>query len=678
MTTKSFVLAIAGVFATGAATAQDAQTTVADTSNMIVLDRLVVTAGTAKVAVDAPQSISVVDQEDFDSEQPTTVGDVLNDLPGVKAIGSDRVLGESFNIRGFGSFSSSDEYRIIVNVDGAQKFHEQYRMGSLFTDPELYKRAEVLRGPASSTLYGSGALAGVINLETKDASDFLRPGEMVTFREKLEFHNNTNGILTSSVLAAEPVEGLELLGSFVYRRAQQFEDGGGNPVIGSHYAAPSGLVKGNYTFGNNKEQEIRASYQHWISDEENQQFSQTDSTTAFGYIDRKVVDQTAILGYAYAPKDNVYVDADVSLSYTNSSVEQRNTTRTTSNSDLYADGDYSYETWQFNTKNTAEISGQDYENYLITGFDANYHTRTAENLRDADGRVTFHPGGKSYSAGVFVQNEWVYKDRLTLIPGVRFDWQRLEPNSSVTVTRDKVTGTALSPKLAAHYKLNKNWGVFGSVAYTERMPVIDEVYDNSSSNTDLSPEESLNYEAGFSTSFDNIISEQDKGAAKVTAFLNDVKNLIERESTTQPFYNVGKAEIMGLEVEASYDSRLMFGRAAYTLMRGEDTESGESLASIPADELSMTFGGRIPEHNIEFGWRGIFARHQHKTAGTTDPSGGYTVHDLFASWKPEDNWLKDGELRFGIENVLNKQYREHLSSDFAKGRTFKVTMAKQF
>ena len=130
------------------------------------LERMVISAGQEKVAIDTPQSVSVVNQQDLDSEQALTLGDALTDLPGVKAIGSDRVLGESFNIRGIGTLGAADETKLIIQVDGATKFYEQYRMGSFFSDPELYKRVEVLRGPASSTLYGAGALAGVINVTT--------------------------------------------------------------------------------------------------------------------------------------------------------------------------------------------------------------------------------------------------------------------------------------------------------------------------------------------------------------------------------------------------------------------------------------------------------------------------------------------------------------------------------
>src|SRR5690606_2933618 len=147
-------------------------------TKITVLERLVIGAGAPKVAIDTPQAVTVVNQDDIDAAQATTIGEIFDNVPGVAVIGSDRALGESFNIRGIGTAESSgDESRIIVTVDGAKKFYEQYRMGSFFSDPELYKQVEVLRGPASSTLYGSGALGGVINFTTKDASDFIADGD---------------------------------------------------------------------------------------------------------------------------------------------------------------------------------------------------------------------------------------------------------------------------------------------------------------------------------------------------------------------------------------------------------------------------------------------------------------------------------------------------------------------
>ena len=154
--------------------------------NVLTLDRIVIGAGREKIAIDTPQSVTVVDQDAIDREQATTVGDAIDDIPGMKTAGSERIMGESFNVRGIGGAAAADEPRLIVNVDGATKFYEQYRMGSFFSDPELYKRIEVLRGPASSTLYGSGALAGVINLTTKDASDFLGKDEPWMGGEKFQ------------------------------------------------------------------------------------------------------------------------------------------------------------------------------------------------------------------------------------------------------------------------------------------------------------------------------------------------------------------------------------------------------------------------------------------------------------------------------------------------------------
>ena len=139
-----------------------AQDTAADApqTTRMTLDRMVISAGTEKVAIDTPQAVSTLDQDDIDQVQATTIGDLLEGIPGVNVQGGVGPLGQCFNIRGMGTAIGDSDNRILLTVDGVTKFYEQYRMGALFSEPELYKRVEVLRGPASSTLYGAGRVGG--------------------------------------------------------------------------------------------------------------------------------------------------------------------------------------------------------------------------------------------------------------------------------------------------------------------------------------------------------------------------------------------------------------------------------------------------------------------------------------------------------------------------------------
>jgi hemoglobin/transferrin/lactoferrin receptor protein len=90
------------------------------------LGRLIFGAGQQKVAIDTPQAVSVLDQDDIDREQAANVGQILRNVPGAQTAGSDRPLGFAFNIRGIGATEqSASEARIIVNVDGVPKFYEQ-------------------------------------------------------------------------------------------------------------------------------------------------------------------------------------------------------------------------------------------------------------------------------------------------------------------------------------------------------------------------------------------------------------------------------------------------------------------------------------------------------------------------------------------------------------------------
>lgn len=674
-----------------------------------LLQRLVVGAGQEKVAIDTPQAVTVIEQQEIDEKQPATIGDVLRNAPGVNVAGSDRLLGQSINIRGIGApENSGDGGRIIINVDGVNKFYEQYRLGSFFSDPELYRRVEILRGPASSTLYGSGALGGVINFETKDASDYIADGDTGALRLKSSWDSNGNGWLFSSVLAQRFSEDAEFLLAGNYRFADTYKTGDGTELIGSNFRAWSGLAKGTFNVGD--EGKLRLSYQHWDSDLDRQQLSQTSTATFFGLIDRHVIDQTAIASYENPFSDNDFLDLKVALSYSNTSNEQKNADLRPSCSPgsfaVVCDSKYAYQTWQLNAQNTMEWRGDNWENYFTVGTQTAYQKRIADSFLN-DGTpfpVTFHPEGTDFRTGIFAQNEFIWDDRLTLIPGVRLDWRRLSPDANVIdpstgLTAASTDDTAISPKIAAHYKVTDAFSVFGSIAHTERFPTIDEVFSTASSSAtflpslDLRKEKSNNFELGFALSGYDLVQPGDGAQLKVTGFYNDVTDLIALASPFTPGFNnrpghrnINRAEIYGFEVETAYDSNYVFANASYSYLVGRDKNTGDYLQTIAPHELALTLGGKVPEHGLRFGWTArVVADPQDRARRSTTPIGtstryarAFDVHDVFLSWTPQEGQLVGWQANVGVDNIFNRQYKEFLENDAAKGRTFKVSLTKQF
>lgn len=648
-------------------------------THITLLERLVIGAGAEKIAIDTPQAVTVLDQEALDAAQATTIGEFFQTVPGVAMIGADRAFGQAFNIRGIGAAESGDESKIVVTVDGAPKFFELYRVGSFFSDPELYKSVEVLRGPASSTLYGSGALAGVVNFTTKDASDFLQPGMMGAMRLKAAYDSNGNGTLTSGIWAHEFSEGFEVLAAGNWRRSNDFLLADGTTLTGSAFDAWSGLLKATGRFGDRDEQVVRLSYQHWDSDAQNQDYSQTGTISMFGTVDRHVIDRTAVLSYENPASDNPWLDVKASISYSDTSVAQSNA----SLGAPFMNADYGYGTWSGNAQNTITYSADDFENFFTFGLQASHQVRTAAPLAPPP-VIGTHPEGTQSRVGIFAQNEYIWNDTLTLIGGARVDFNRLDPSSNLVgaVTTEDV---AFSPKIAALYKLSDNFTVFGSIAHTERFPTLDEVFSVSGArgmNFGLEKESSDNFELGFAVSAYDLMAIGDSLSLKTTAYYNNVTNLI--QSSAAPYYydNLGHARLYGVEIEGAYNSEYVFANLAWTIGYGVDAATGAALATIPAHKLVATLGGRLPENDLEFGVRGTFAADAPNGLGAMGTPGtpgvGYQTYDLFASWTPQTGLFEGSELRLSVDNLFDTDYRDNLSIDRSRGRTFKLSLARQF
>src|SRR5690606_36776412 len=191
--------------------------------------------------------------------------------------------------------------------------------------------------------------------------------------------------------------------------------------------------------------------------------------------------------------------------------------------------------------------------------------------------------------------EFVWDERLSIIPGVRIDWHRLTPDGNVVDPLGNPAtdsdDTAFSPKIAALYKFNDTVSVFGSIAHTERFPTIDEVFSTASSSTTFLPslglkkEMSNNFEAGVALSGYDMVQAGDAGQIKVTGFYNDVKDLIALNpdlvgpppGPPQPpvfndmpgYVNIANAELYGFEIESAYDADYVFANASYSYVVGK-------------------------------------------------------------------------------------------------------------
>jgi len=127
----------------------------------INMNEIVVTTGTVlpTVVKKLPNTISV------ENINPTDVADLVRlTVPG--AIYSDEGVGTTygaFSVRGVSTVSGAAS-TLKVYVDGVEVSDPAY---ITYMDPSVIERVEVVPGPQASTIYGAGAISGVMQIFTK-------------------------------------------------------------------------------------------------------------------------------------------------------------------------------------------------------------------------------------------------------------------------------------------------------------------------------------------------------------------------------------------------------------------------------------------------------------------------------------------------------------------------------
>ncbi|MEM7178597.1 MAG: TonB-dependent hemoglobin/transferrin/lactoferrin family receptor [Pseudomonadota bacterium] len=630
-----------------------------------------------RALLETPNAVTVIDEQEIRRKQPFSYEELIGDVPGVTIEGGPRSISQEPNIRGF-----QDE-QVVIRVDGARQNFDLAHRGRFFTDPAILKRVEVLRGGAS-TLFGSGALGGVIFLDTKDASDIVAPGELWGGEVTAGFNSQGTQLLGAGTLAFD-TGAFDGLAFFSYRPMfEDISDGSGNPIIDSDIDSQNGLLK--FGWEPTDAHRIEASYQIYHDNGDTPPNSNVQGTTT-NVVDRDFTYQSASLGWEWEPADSDLIDLSMLAYYNDINVEE----------DRFSDGrsdTTDFDTVGFEATNISRFDLGDVP--VAVSYGVEFFQDSQEAKRNGAARPQAPDAKRRFYAG-FLQADFEVLPGLTVTPGVRYDYYELDPDGDFT---DRSEGEA-SPRIALNWQPDDNLQLFASASQSFRAPSLTELYSDGVHfatrgfplgppgspvftgvnefipSPDLEPEKARQVEVGGRYLFNDFVFSGDQLLLSANGYYARVDNFIDTRvqfidfSTAQfnPFTrqlevsgsttNVNvDAELYGFESEIAYDAVDWFTSAGLTLPRGHGINGSGELASIPQDRL-VVVGGIRPLDDVEVGVRGTFTRgiQPDDVPPGTLTAAGFAVFDLFASWQPSSGPLEGAVFSAGIDNFTDREYR---------------------
>lgn len=636
----------------------------------VVLDTIVIDSK-RKVQTETATAVTGIDQEEIDDRQAGTVAELIDSVPGVTLINGSTPSGGGINIRGFGSGNTyGTNQKVLIQIDGAtQGSEELYRLGTqLFTDPELYKSVSVLRGTVGSFEYGSGVVGGIVRLDTKDASDFTGGQLGYRLRQGLSFGSNGDSIASSSTLAWQPTEDFEMLANYTWRRQDEQKDGGGRDTGAEGFKLPSYLVKAKYTFGDNRDQWVSASFNRTEIAERDVPYDAFGTTGgAFGNVDRDIRSSTATLAYGWDPAGNDLIDLKVQLSYADQKIDQTWIPGSgMTAAAAIGNADHRYETTQLTIRNTARYNMGSIDNELRAG---------VEFIRKKRLDANSAPGGTDDRIAFFVLNEMDFNNGLTLTPALRYETQDID---GTRYGYGAYSNDAFMGGVSARYEWASGVSVFASAAYTESLPILDDLTNTGQNwnglnvNYMTTPERARTYEIGAAYRGGDLMAEGDALSVKANIYHTNVWDITSESG-------VRTLDQKGLELEAAYS----LANGIYTDFNANIVDydarnmaglSIRNYTGTPADQLRLTVGKRW-DRELDLSWEMVANARYDKA---TKPVPGSTVHNLRATYRPASGLLEGTELRFAVENVFDKDYTPRLATRAAPGRNVKFALAKTF
>lgn len=603
-------------------------------------DVVVTAAGYAQQVTQAPASISVVSREQLEKKAYRDITDALRDVPGVIVTGGGAGdNGADISMRGMPA-----QYTLVL-VDGRRQSSRESRPnGSAGFEQDwlpplqAIERIEVIRGPMS-TLYGSDAIGGVINVITRKVADDwhgnVRAG--ATLQEDSDSGNANQEQLYVSGPLADDLLGLQVYGQYQKREEDDIEQGYEDKDLQSLTAKFALTPSENHDFGVEvgKETQDRASHVGKSAPAEGCRGGCTDS---YSEHDREHYALTHTGRWGFATSDS-YVQRE-STDNKSRDIEITNTVANTQ--------------WVLPLSRHIVTLGANYEKEELDDQNTNQISDRTQVSND--------------QWALFAEDEWLLTQDFSLTGGVRLD-------------DNENYGSHVSPRLYGVWQAAPRWTLKGGVSTGYRAPGLREVTADwgaisrggtTYGNPDLEPETSLNKELALLYSAPRGLK------ASVTLFHNDFEDKITRvrcgsatacppvtqydtddDGTlrTNTRINVNEAVTQGVELSLSSPlTETLILSTSYTYTDSEQKSGeyeGNPLTQLPKHQFSGTLDWTpVARLNAwtRLTYRGKESQPVEGPSSSSIRAPSYTFVDSGGSWQVTEQ----AKLMLGVYNMFDE------------------------
>lgn len=463
------------------------------------------------------------------------------------------------------------------------------------------ERIEIVKGP-QSTMYGSEAMAGVINIITKKGKG--KP------KVTLSAEGGSFGTYKPSVSLSGGTERLNyrLTGSYFHT------DGISSAASGTEDdSAEIGALSGKAGARLGEKADLEVAFTYGYDRTELDQFD---------FFGRTAVDDPHYVqwrrNYTLLGNGKVYLaegwEQVLKLSTAWESLRFRNPDVSYLNSDI-----------------TTRINTVDWQHnlYLADSYTltagAEYRTEHGENEGNFDDTVD--------NKALYLNNKLkLLADALVLNAGLRYD-------------DHETFGSKTTYRVGALVNIeDAGLRIRGSYGTGFRAPALNELFFPFYGNPALKPEESTAWEVGLEKDL------ADRATVFVTYFAQDYENLIEADPFTFTAQNIAEARIRGVETGISVRvAEGLDAKASYTYLDAEDKATGEQLTRRPKDKVVVSAAYACGRFSAAADYTFVGRTFDSTVQRFLD---SYSVVNLSGSFE-----LRDGITLFArVENLFDEDY----------------------